>query len=505
MSGDHLEGASGESAIMKRYAAISVVAVMLLAAASSALPLTGSTGGGQPHENRQPSLGVNYIIAMQGVFPSRSSGTPPVEPTSSEPLLGEIRLFAGNFAPRGWVFPDGQVLPIAQNTALYSILGTAYGGDGRTSFALPDLRGRTAIHAGNGPGLTNRPLGQKTGVDSVTLTQAQMPAHSHTLPWLDDRTLQTGGGQPYTNMQPSLALNYLVALQGIYPSRSPGTPPGEITGLEPLLGEVTLFAGNFAPRGWARTDGQLLAIPQNDALFSLLGTIYGGDGRTTFGLPDLRGRAAMHAGSGPGLTPRPLGQKTGVENITLTLAQMPAHDHTLPPTTLRTGDTGGGQSHKNMQPSQVLHYIIALQGTYPSRSPGLEDDPPIVPPGSEPFLGEISLFAGTFAPRGWAFCDGQVLAISQNDALFSLLGTTYGGDGRTTFALPDLRGRVPVHPGTGPGLATWRLGQKGGLESVTLTVDELPSHNHVVPEPATGALCLLVLAGLVARRRRRPV
>jgi microcystin-dependent protein len=97
---------------------------------------------------------------------------------------------------------------------------------------------------------------------------------------------------------------------------------------------------------------------------------------------------------------------------------------------------------------------------------------------SEPFVGEIRMFAGNFAPRGWAFCDGQLLAVSQNDALFSLLGTIYGGDGRTTFGLPDLRGRIPIHAGTGPGLSPRRLGAKGGAENVTLTVNQLPSHGH---------------------------
>ncbi len=96
----------------------------------------------------------------------------------------------------------------------------------------------------------------------------------------------------------------------------------------------------------------------------------------------------------------------------------------------------------------------------------------------DPFIGEIKLFAGNFVPRGWAFCDGQLLPISQNSALFSILGTTYGGDGRTTFALPDLRGRVPVSPGHGPGLSSYRLGEKGGQEHVTLTTNEIPSHTH---------------------------
>lgn len=88
------------------------------------------------------------------------------------------------------------------------------------------------------------------------------------------------------------------------------------------------------------------------------------------------------------------------------------------------------------------------------------------------------MFGGNFAPRGWAFCDGQLLAISQNTALFSILGTTYGGDGRTTFALPDLRGRAPIGPRNGPGLSDYRLGQRGGVETVTLNITQIPSHTH---------------------------
>ncbi len=94
------------------------------------------------------------------------------------------------------------------------------------------------------------------------------------------------------------------------------------------------------------------------------------------------------------------------------------------------------------------------------------------------YIASITMFGGNFAPRAWALCNGQLLAINQNQALFSLLGTTYGGDGRTSFGLPDLRGRVAIHPGTGPGLSPYRLGQQGGQESVTLTVSNLPSHTH---------------------------
>ena len=97
---------------------------------------------------------------------------------------------------------------------------------------------------------------------------------------------------------------------------------------------------------------------------------------------------------------------------------------------------------------------------------------------SDPYIGEIRMFAGSFAPAGWAFCDGQQMPISENDALFTLIGTTYGGDGQETFNLPDLQGRVPIHQGTGPGLGTYQIGEKAGVESVTLTTQQIPTHNH---------------------------
>ena len=131
-------------------------------------------------------------------------------------------------------------------------------------------------------------------------------------------------------------------------------------------------------------------------------------------------------------------------------------------------NTGSSVPVNNMQPFQVLNYCIALQGVFPSRS------------SLEPFIAEIMIFGGNFAPRGWATCDGQLLPISQYTALFSLVGTMYGGDGRTTFGLPDLRGRVPIHRGTGPGLSTRNQGQSGGSETNLLNVDQLPAHSHAI-------------------------
>ncbi len=106
---------------------------------------------------------------------------------------------------------------------------------------------------------------------------------------------------------------------------------------------------------------------------------------------------------------------------------------------------------------------------------------------ASPFIAEITLFAGTFAPRGWAFCNGQQIALSQNTALFSVLGTTYGGNGTTNFFLPDLQGRVPVHPGQGPGLSSCELGMAAGAETVTLLTTTMPAHSHAASVGAGGA------------------
>jgi len=169
---------------------------------------------------------------------------------------------------------------------------------------------------------------------------------------------------------------------------------------EPFVGEIRMFAGSFAPRSWAFCDGQLLAVSQNDTLFSLFGTIYGGDGRTTFGLPDLRGRVPIHMGTGPGLSPRPLGQKSGGETAIVTADQLPIHTHSwaasgdlaedsspaghttatlsgsnlygsgtpIPMSNQGTSSTGGGASHSNLMPTQCVNFIVALFGVYPSRN-----------------------------------------------------------------------------------------------------------------------------------------
>lgn len=169
-----------------------------------------------------------------------------------EPFIGEIRMFGGNFPPNGWAFTSGQLIPISQNDTLFNLIGTTYGGDGQATFALPDLQGRVPIHAGQGPGLSQTyTLGEMAGVESVTLTTQQLPVHNHafmasnaiaqnpqptssvpaqasvvklysgdgTDVSLNAQTISaTGGSQPHENMQPFLAISFILSLFGVYPS-----------------------------------------------------------------------------------------------------------------------------------------------------------------------------------------------------------------------------------------------------------------------------------------------
>lgn len=175
----------------------------------------------------------------------------------ADPFIAEIRIFPYNFAPRNWAFCNGQTLPIAQNTALFSLLGVTYGGDGRTTFALPNFSGRAPLNAGQGPGLSNYSLGQMGGTETVTLSSTQLPAHNHSLacaaanankplpannfpsasiPATQPRNApslasspvtmaagaiaSSGGSQPHSNMQPYLGLSFCIALVGIFPARN---------------------------------------------------------------------------------------------------------------------------------------------------------------------------------------------------------------------------------------------------------------------------------------------
>ncbi|MBO9570124.1 MAG: phage tail protein [Cellulomonas iranensis] len=331
-------------------------------------------------------------------------------------FVGEVRLFAGSYVPAGWLPCDGQTLSVSQYSTLYSVLGVTWGGNGSTTFRLPDLRGRTPLGAGTGVGLTPRTLGETGGAEAVALTTAEMPAHTHVVrgsgaqatdgepagrvpavapdatpyrsggtTWLAPQALDvTGQGQPHENRSPVLGLRFGICYEGDYPTGS--GDDGDTT-----LGEIRLMAGTRLPDGWLVCDGSLQQISGYDALYTILGTTYGGNGVQTFGVPDLRGRVPLHPAPG-----RPTGALGGVEQVTLGVAQLPVHEHTArasgspatagsPGGAVRaasaaaryaatpqvagapTESTGGSVPHANMPPYAAMTFMIAARGVYPSR------------------------------------------------------------------------------------------------------------------------------------------
>jgi microcystin-dependent protein len=305
----------------------------------------GSTTNETPSSinNDQPTLGLNQLVVLDGVFPSTTDSNPGIIP------MGALVTFAGNFAWGGTAQADGQSLSISQYTALFSILGTMYGGNGTSTFGLPNLQGQLAVGYDNNP---NAALGQTYGSDNVTLTAQNLP------PQL------TGSNVPFSNDQPSLTVNYLINTSGAFPGSNSTD----------VLGEVVPFLGNFAPAGYMLANGQLLAISQYSALFAVIGTTYGGNGTTTFALPNLTGSTIIGAGTDAGGTVA-LGTTTGQDQISLSMSNLPVPE-------------GSNQAISNSQPSVALTYLIATQGLFPSSSGS-------APSNTFPYLGEIIAFAGT--------------------------------------------------------------------------------------------------------------
>jgi len=219
-------------------------------------PATEATAAATPEPSERRSF-IKRILAFAGVGAVVAAVNPGTASAGADPFLGEIALVPYNFEPRGWAFCDGQLLPIAQNTALFALLGTQFGGNGQTTFALPDLRGRVPLHVGGsgpGPGLSAYSVGQTGGAENITLLASQMPSHNHivnansangtsdnpnnaimgknasgvpqysgALPnaaMAAGMIAAAGGNQPHSNLQPFLGLNYIIALQGIFPSRN---------------------------------------------------------------------------------------------------------------------------------------------------------------------------------------------------------------------------------------------------------------------------------------------
>jgi len=406
---------------------------------------TESVGAGQPYDIRQPSLEVNFIICTNGSFPSGSVAIP---------FLSEICLFAGNIAPAGWALCQGQLLDINANDSLFYTFGTTFGGDGITTFALPDFRGRRAVGTGGEQDLVE---GEQFGSDFVTLNLNQIPAHTHSLPYPDSATGSAGGGQPSQNSGPGLAINYLIVLAGFYPIQNN-------TVSEPFLGQIVLTAYGPVIQGMGSTSGSTLPINQNQALYTLLSTNFGGNGQNTFDLPNLQSRVPIGAGQGP-VTFWSVGQSAGADSVTITAAQMPAHQHAIPSLGIETGIAGGNQPVKLQPLTLPLQFVISTNGEAPSATVEATNE----------MTGEIQIYGGTNAPTGWAVCDGSILKITNCPALFAVISNYYGGDGITTFALPDLRGRTPVGSSNGIPGAVY------GAEQIVLTEANLPPHTHTAP------------------------
>lgn len=317
---------------------------------ATAIRDTTTTGTSQATPNSQPTLTTQYLINSGGTYPSRS--------LSGDDYIGSVGLFAGSFVPTGYLACNGQSLNISDYSALFSIVGTNFGGDGIRTFALPDLRERIPIGAGQGEGLKAIQLGEQTGSDTFSISHT--PNHTHSLGSDGaESTSETGDSLTLNTRMPSLGLTPVIATQGTFPSRS--------LSADPTIGSLSWFAGNFAPRGYAIADGSILSIANNQALFALLGTTYGGDGRSTFGLPDLRGRAAIQAGEAPGLFPIRLGELGGSEAYQVDIATMTTHSHELVNGSTTT-TTGNSQTADIQQPYLGVNYQIITQGIYPSRS-----------------------------------------------------------------------------------------------------------------------------------------
>jgi microcystin-dependent protein len=434
---------------------------MPLAAASASLALAEPQ---QAFDNEQPSLALTLVTPFLGSFPDGSASQ------TRGATLGFVYDFAGAFVPGDALATNGQSVSFSSNLPLAAVFSGVFGG-GANSFHLPNLVGRAIVGAG---GSLN--LGAKVGSASVTLTSSQAPAPG-----------QAVAAQPYNTLQPSVALTPLIAVSGQFPTSTGAT------GTSTFVGQIANYAGSVnssgstVPGGWMPADGRLLPINQFLALFSVLGTTYGGNGTTDFALPNLVGRVAIGADAA-----NPLGSTKGSDTVLVTRSELPG---------------SGQQPLSNDQPSLAVNYLIATTGITPSPFFNSFDQ-------TVETLGQVVEFAGGTIPAGWALADGQLLPISGNESLFDLIGTTYGGDGVTDFALPDLDGRTVIGADvpevSPPARASFTadgdpVGDVVGADDIFLTPGELPP---AVPEPSTWALLMLgfvAMGGFLSRRGQSPL
>ena len=317
-----------------------------------------------------------------------------------EQYLGQIALVAFNFAPVGWAFCDGSLVPIAQNAALFQLIGTTYGGDGRRPSLCRTCKVASRCTKDRAPAQAITLIGQTGGSETVSLTDAQIPSHTH------QAQCFTGGS------------NSQSPVNGIWAQASLDQPyKGNTTGTVNMAPDAIGTAGGNQPHP------NLMAYQALNYIIASAGDLP----ITKLILACSRGRIGALLTEG-----------VAAEAIARRRA-----------------------------------CIFSTAGRRPERKRTGDDPMP-----ATPFIGQVIPVPYNFAPVGWAFCNGQLLPISQNTALFSLLGTSFGGDGKTTFALPNLQGCVAIDTGQGPGLSPYLLGQTGGADAVTLILSQLATHSH---------------------------
>lgn len=456
-------------------------------------------------------------------------------------VVGMITIVSYDQPLQGYLECNGQFVSKTEYSVLFKVIGNSFG-ETDTTFALPNLHGRVPIQADS-----KSPLGAHQGSETVSLQEQHLPPHTHQVtvteavanqadptdhylasgsargvkfyaPGSAKRVVNTeiirntGMAQAHLNMQPYLSLRYVIATGSL-----------DIT---KCMGSANMFAFDFVPHGYMPCNGIAVAVQQHQALYNLLGIKFG-EGKGAFKLPDLRGRVPV--GSGGTDSAYPLASKAGLEKVGLEAEQLPPHSHSVSMAMEEGTLIGGGdnilaglapiqsnqsadsalsfnamssienEQHENMMPFLAINFCIMASGLYPNigsseptRNPPVEVEMPL--------LGEIVLYAGksTVPPSSsLLLCDGRLLKKADYAGLFSLLGNKYGPGDSEHFALPDMRGRVPMHFGQGPGLSDRVLGEIGGVEKVILNSKQLGGHHHKI-RASTAPAVAGVLNGVLA-------
>ncbi|WP_339881594.1 phage tail protein [Polaribacter vadi] len=442
---------------------------------------------------------------------------------------GEIRLVAFNFEPQGYMICDGRRLSKTDEKYkwLYAIIGDAftYNTTDTKTFAIPDLRNRFVKHPG-----ADINLGEQKGKDTVELSEKQMPEHNHNVRLEVDNTsvkelikpkdaFLNNNAAVFSNTPSDYAFIGGVSedevgiskpidiknshVKMIYVIRYAPTDPSENS-----LGEIRIWPNSITsdpvdrvikrkvPKGWRLCNGDELNTTDNETLFSIIGDFYGGNPSSKFALPDFRNRMATGAEAA-----NKVGEKGGIIKITLTKEQLPPHSHNIKVAInneassnerpmpsqniinknagmfseeissqsliggIRQENKGGKKSIDITNSSLGLNYIICIEGSYKLKTKDNRT------------LGEIIPYAGFSIGEekvvGAASCNGNLLPVQQNSALYSLLGTHYGGDGRISFKLPNLVNKIPLNIGN-----ISEVGNSGGANKIRLSSENLPTHKH---------------------------